>query len=57
MSWLMVSEALLNGVLALLSYANAEAENHRVCVLEYVVEERAYHVVSVKEGERAGTNI
>lgn len=54
----MVSEALLNGLLALLSYANAEAENHRACVLEYVMEERAYHVVSIKkEGERAGTNI
>lgn len=36
MSWLMVSEALLDGVLALLSYANAEAENHHTGVLEYV---------------------
>ena len=54
----MVSEALFDGVLALLSYANAEAENHLTCVLEYVVEERAYHVASIKkEGERAGTNI
>lgn len=42
----MVLEALLNGVLALLSCPKAKAENHLAYVLEYVVEESAYLMAS-----------